>query len=59
MENQKQVTVPVVDGRMLENATGTNEDECLANLIFIELSDEEWERLEYKSATLTLNEEGS
>ena len=57
MEQVKKVTVPVVDGRMIENATGTNENECFANLAFIELSDDEWKRLEFWTATLTLDED--
>jgi len=57
MEQVKKVTVPVVDGRMIENGTGTNKDECFANLTFIELSDDEWKRLEFWTATLTLDED--
>jgi hypothetical protein len=56
MEDSKNVMVPMVEGRMIENATGTNKNECLANLAFIELTDDEWNRLEYKEATLTLKD---
>lgn len=46
--------VPWLDQRPLINATGSNENECQANLFMLDLSDEELQRVVIKPAKLTI-----
>ena len=57
-EMKKEVCVPVVDGRILENATGSNGAECAANLDLVDLTDEELQRVEFRRAILSIVDEG-
>lgn len=46
--------VPVLDGRMLINAVGSNETEAAGSLSLLDLEDDEFNRVEYRKARIVL-----
>lgn len=48
--------VPIVDGKPLINAVGTDETECNVNLSMIDLTDEELQRVIFKSAAIIIGD---
>lgn len=50
---------PWLNGRPLINAVGSSETECHANLGLLDLSDEDLQRVEIRSAKLQIQEPSS
>lgn len=49
------VLIPVLDDRILKNAIGSDQNEVDVNLSFIELTDEEEKRIEFKTGTVVFD----